>query len=114
MTGLSCAEVRRRIWTSGFDEQSSVRSQMRQDDHGCLRTARWARRSRWIKRFGISTGATSNAGHDGCMRFEDDDDNRAPICPACGVTALPAHWSHVIDSHFVCDNEECEAYGEPV
>ena len=66
-----------------------------------------------IKRFGVSTGTTSNVGHDGCMRFEDDDD-RAPICPACGVTALPAHRSNVIDSHFVCDNEDCEAYGEPV
>jgi hypothetical protein len=54
----------------------------------------------------------------GTMRFDDDDDDdgddRAPICPACGVTTLPAHRSNVIDSHFVCDNEGCEAYGEPV
>lgn len=47
--------------------------------------------------------------HDG-----DADVDRAPICPACGVTALPAHLSHVIDSDFVCDNDECEGYGEPV
>ena len=45
--------------------------------------------------------------------YEDDVDvGRAPICPYCGVTALPAHRSNVIDSHFVCDNEDCEAFGE--
>jgi hypothetical protein len=52
--------------------------------------------------------------HDESVRDEDDGDDRAPICPSCGVTALPAHRSNVIDSHFVCDNEECEAYREPV
>ena len=44
----------------------------------------------------------------------DEDEGRAPICPYCGVTALPAETSNVIDSGFVCDNAECEAYGEPV
>lgn len=49
------------------------------------------------------------------MYFDDDADvDRAPICPSCGVTALPAHLSHVIDSDFVCDNDECEGYGDPV
>lgn len=50
----------------------------------------------------------------GVVHLDDDDVDRAPICPACGVTALPAHRSNVIDSHFVCDNEDCEAFGEPV
>lgn len=36
--------------------------------------------------------------------------NRAPICGFCGVTALPADPSNVIDTAFVCDNEDCEAY----
>jgi hypothetical protein len=45
---------------------------------------------------------------------DDEDENRAPICPFCGVTALPAELSHVIDSGFVCDNTDCDAYGEPV
>jgi hypothetical protein len=47
---------------------------------------------------------------------EDDDTGvgRAPICPSCGVTALPADLSHVVDSPFVCDNAECEAYGEVI
>lgn len=40
--------------------------------------------------------------------------DRAPICGACGVTALPAETSNVLDSAFVCDNEGCEAYGEIV
>jgi hypothetical protein len=42
------------------------------------------------------------------------DVDRAPICPSCGVTALPAHLSHVIDSEFVCDNEGCDAYGDEI
>lgn len=52
------------------------------------------------------------------MFFDDDhetdeaDVDRAPICPYCGVTALPAHLSNVIDSPFVCDNEDCDAYGD--
>ena len=37
---------------------------------------------------------------------------RAPICSSWGVTALPAHRSNVIDSHFVCDNDGCDAFGE--
>ena len=40
--------------------------------------------------------------------------DRAPICQACGVTALPASTSNVIDTAFVCDNADCEAYGEVV
>jgi hypothetical protein len=46
--------------------------------------------------------------------WDDDDDARAPICPYCGVTALPAELSNVIDAGFVCDNEDCDAFGEPV
>ncbi|MCD9625463.1 hypothetical protein [Rhabdothermincola salaria] len=47
------------------------------------------------------------------MADRDDDllepDGGAPICPACGVTALP-------DEHggFVCENPDCEAYGDEV
>ncbi|HEY5023671.1 MAG TPA: hypothetical protein VII76_01730 [Acidimicrobiales bacterium] len=44
----------------------------------------------------------------------DVDVGRAPICPYCGVTALPADLSHVIDSVFVCDNAECDAFGDVV
>jgi hypothetical protein len=42
------------------------------------------------------------------------DDGRAPICQYCGVTALPGELSHVLDSRFVCDNDECDAYGEEI
>ncbi len=42
------------------------------------------------------------------------DEGRAPICPACGVTALPAETANVIDSGFVCENADCEAFGESV
>lgn len=42
------------------------------------------------------------------------DVGRAPICPSCGVTALPAELSNVIDSGFVCENPDCEAFGEPI
>jgi hypothetical protein len=43
-----------------------------------------------------------------------DEEGRAPICPYCGVTTLPAELSHVLDSDFVCDNADCEAYGERI
>jgi hypothetical protein len=39
---------------------------------------------------------------------------RAPICPYCGVTALPAEISSVLDPAFVCDNEDCDAFGDEV
>ena len=44
----------------------------------------------------------------------DADVDRAPICPECGVTALPAAPANVLDTTFVCENPDCEAYGEPV
>jgi hypothetical protein len=41
-----------------------------------------------------------------------EDEDRAPICPYCGVTALPAEgWG---DAGFVCENPDCEAYGDTV
>jgi hypothetical protein len=42
------------------------------------------------------------------------DEGRAPICPYCGVTCLPADPSNVIDTDFVCENPDCEAFGERV
>ena len=53
----------------------------------------------------------TDARDDGCG---DDGIDRAPICPACGVTALPADTANVLDSAFVCDNPDCEAFGEIV
>ena len=47
-------------------------------------------------------------------RWQEADVGRAPICPSCGVTALPAEPSNVIDSGFVCENADCDGYGEPV
>jgi hypothetical protein len=47
----------------------------------------------------------------GWPRSEED---RAPICPFCGVTALPAELSHVLDTAFVCENPDCAAYGEAI
>lgn len=43
-----------------------------------------------------------------------NDEGRAPICPYCGVTALSASPSNVIDPSFVCENPDCEIYGEAV
>ena len=48
------------------------------------------------------------------MSGRDADDGRAPICPHCGVTALPAERSNVIDTSFVCENPDCDAYGERI
>ena len=41
-------------------------------------------------------------------------DDRAPLCPWCGVTALPADASHVVETEFMCENPDCEAFGELV
>lgn len=40
-------------------------------------------------------------------------ERRAPICSACGVTALPGS-AVAAPYDFVCDNPDCEAFGEPV
>ena len=41
-------------------------------------------------------------------------EDRAPLCPWCGVTALPADASNVVDTEFMCENPDCEAFGELV
>jgi hypothetical protein len=46
--------------------------------------------------------------------LDDADADRAPICPNCGVTALPADPATVIDTAFVCENPDCEAFGERI
>jgi hypothetical protein len=43
-----------------------------------------------------------------------DDEGRAPICPFCGVTALPGDAGHVLDPRFICENPDCEAFGEVI
>jgi hypothetical protein len=45
---------------------------------------------------------------------DDVDVGRAPICPYCGVTALPGEPANVIDVRFVCDHPDCEAFGQVV
>ena len=45
---------------------------------------------------------------------DEDDVGRAPICPTCGVTALPAETANVLDPTFIRENPDCEALGEPV
>ena len=40
----------------------------------------------------------------------DDEEDRAPICPSCGVTALPSE----LDQGFVCENPDCPAYGDEI
>lgn len=45
---------------------------------------------------------------------DDADVDRAPICPECGVTALPAERSGVLGSGFVCENPDCDSFGDEV
>ncbi len=50
-------------------------------------------------------------------RWDEQDDldaegNGAPIC-VCGVTAIPGH-SAGVEVAFVCDNPDCEEYGQRV
>ncbi len=51
---------------------------------------------------------------DGSERRQHQDQDRAPICPTCGMTALPAETANVLDPTFVCENPDCESFGEPV
>jgi hypothetical protein len=46
--------------------------------------------------------------------WDEPEGDRAPICSACGVTALPGELANVLDAHFVCDNADCDAFGEAV
>lgn len=46
--------------------------------------------------------------------WDDAEVERAPICPYCGVTALPRDPSNVIDTVFICENPDCDAYQDPV
>ena len=39
--------------------------------------------------------------------WDDAEVERAPICPYCGVTALPRDPSNVIDTVFICENPDC-------
>ncbi|MEX2660038.1 MAG: hypothetical protein WD232_10100 [Acidimicrobiales bacterium] len=50
----------------------------------------------------------------GCADETSEDEDRAPICPTCGVTALPREAANVLDPTFVCENPDCEAYGDEV
>lgn len=53
------------------------------------------------------------------MSWDDEDrqrsrrERRAPICPACGVTALPVP-SAGPDGGFRCENPDCELFGDEV
>jgi hypothetical protein len=42
-----------------------------------------------------------------------EGDDRAPICPSCGVTALPMEGGQR-EARFVCENPDCEAFGDEV
>lgn len=44
----------------------------------------------------------------------DEAVDRAPICPTCGVTALPAETANVLDSAFICENPDCESFGDVI
>ncbi|MGI9016937.1 MAG: hypothetical protein ACR2HR_07520 [Euzebya sp.] len=41
------------------------------------------------------------------------EEHRAPICPGCGVTALPIEADDP-DAGFLCENPGCEMYTEVV
>lgn len=55
---------------------------------------------------------TVTCHHRAVPDWDDADVDRAPICPQCGVTALAAEIATVLDSAFVCENPDCEAFGD--
>lgn len=44
---------------------------------------------------------------------DEADDGDAPICSACGVTALPAA-GNAPSGAFTCANDDCDVFGEVV
>ena len=40
-----------------------------------------------------------------------DDDDVSPICPHCGVSALPPE---AMGEPSMCENPDCSAFGEPI
>ncbi|MEM9466441.1 MAG: hypothetical protein AAGA90_13795 [Actinomycetota bacterium] len=40
-----------------------------------------------------------------------DDDDVSPICPSCGVSALPPE---AMGEPSMCENADCIAFGEPI
>ena len=41
----------------------------------------------------------------------DDEDDASPICPAGGVSALPAE---VPGEEQTCENADCDSFGDPI
>ena len=76
--------------------------------------------------YGLRTHLTACGVRIGCAsdmistvsEWEDAEVGRAPICPYCGVTALAAQSGQVagsvIDPTFVCENPDCDAFGDEV
>jgi hypothetical protein len=56
------------------------------------------------------TGWDDPTDSDDDAPWAEAEVDRAPICPVCGVTALPAESG----TGFVCENPDCEAFGEAV
>lgn len=43
------------------------------------------------------------------------DEGRPPICGYCGVTALPGEGDPAVaEPVWICENPDCEAYGQPI
>jgi hypothetical protein len=47
-------------------------------------------------------------------QLRGSDAERAPICPDCGVTALLEERGRAFEPRFVCENPDCEAFGDVV
>jgi len=43
--------------------------------------------------------------------WDEHEDDASPICPACGVSALPAE---VPGESAECENADCVSFGEPI
>ena len=89
----------------------TTRKQLRTETRAAAQPAMWGSRA-------ASRQIDADRASPGMMTRMSEGDNadvgRAPICPSCGVTALPAETSNVIDSGFVCENPDCDAFGDAV
>lgn len=61
-----------------------------------------------------AVGASLDEETPNAVNEDDADVDRAPICPYCGVTALAGEIATVLDTTFVCENPDCEAFGDVI
>ena len=90
------------------------RARSRRAELGRMRTREYGRakeRHRQLETIDFDTGQTVDREWLVSNLWDERDDDDSPICPTCGVSALPPEVPGEPSS---CENADCDAFGEPV